>query len=672
MIHLLFIRNETTIPPSLREVFSTPDLKIILKTSADEVSSALGRGAIDTAIIYADAGDDALSRQLKRLRALQPELFTVVLAPEYSVTGERTAFAAGADFYFAAPFPAQSLLRLCSGREAQPTTDGGKDFNQTAVVTRKAASGDASSTLHTLRDLSHILTYSLDYKAFTQHFILKLRDHISFSRIGIFLESSAKQSLIKKAETNQLKCIASIGLPVDLVECFQLSRSSGIGRELSEEPRILQGHASRHSDPVRQYASTVAKEFAILGCHTAIPISDREGSIGVAVLNGPVTGREYTNDELELLYILMEELGLAIRNSRLHGELAQHSRLIENVLHSMSSGALVFGEDLRVLYANDPAKQFLGIELSDTHRDIDFAELPSQLAGPIHRTVEKGETSEPFLIAGATEGNTFRVSIFPFPQKGELLLLPRPTMVIIEDFTKIEASKQSAVDASKSELISLIAERFAHEIRNSLVPLTTHAQLIDQKIEQPKFQASLKKALSTETARIKRFSEQMLYMAQSSIAGSQETQLAALINHAFERAQSSASNTTAKLRFENHADGTTVQANPEALLHALEEVFLNSMQAEPGEQEIHVILDESNEGILRLHIKDGGPGIPADILQHATEAFYTTRNTGVGLGLAVARKIIHEHNGYLRLHPRNSENTCDLEIELPSLLQTTA
>lgn len=643
----------------------------VKRFSCSKASTALARGAFDFVVIYADTGEDTLRRNLRRVREAQPEVFVLVLAPEYSLSAETTAFDEGADFYFAEPFPAQSLLRLLSSCNQKPA----RPDRQPAVTpenNQKTTSVDASSTLHTLRDLSHILSFSLDDRAFNQHFILKLRDHISFSRIGIFIESSAKQSLIKNNETNHLTCIASIGLPSDLVDCFQLSRSTGIGREISEEPCVLHGRGSRYDAFAGQAESTIDKEFAILGCHTAIPISDREGSIGVAVLNGPITGREYTDDELELLYILMEELGLAIRNSRLHTELAQHGQLIENVLHSMSSGALVCGEDLQVLYANDPAKRFLGIEISDAHREIDFAELPTQLAGPIHRAVEKGELTEPFLIPGPSEESTFRVSIFPFTQKGELVLLPRPTMIIIEDFTKIEATKQSAVDETKTTVISLIAERFAHEIRNSLVPLTTHAQLIDKKFEQPEFQASLKKALMTETARIKRFSEQMLYMAQPSNAGSVETRLADLVENAFDRARSNATGVKARLRFENQAESSIIQANPEALTYAIEEIILNSMQAEADEQEIRVTLEDNNEGILCMQIQDGGPGIPENILDHATEAFYTTRNTGIGLGLSVANKIISEHNGFLRLYPRNSEKNCDLEIELPLLLTTTA
>ncbi len=669
MSHFLFIRNEPSIPTSLREVFSAPQNRIIIRQSALEAQSALARGAFDSVIVYAEGDTLELSRTLREIRELAPKISVVVIAPQYDVSAEKEAFDSGADLYFAEPIPTQTLVRVLANQRGDSESLMIAPERTDRTIERPAASANSASTLHVLRDLSHILSFSLDYKAFTQHFILKLRDHISFSRIGIFLESSAKQSLVKNTRSKHLTCVASLGLPADLVDCFQLSREVGIGRELSEHPRIL--HKSGHSQaPFQQASASIDKEFSVLGCHIAIPITDREDAIGLAVLNGPVTGREYTEDELELLYLLMEELGLAIRNSRLHSELAQHGQLIENVMHSMSSGAIVFSEDLDILYINDAAKRFLGVGQNNPDRSIEFAELPSKLAMPVHRAVEKGELPDPFKISGLALDDVYQVSIFPFTQKGELMLLPRPTMVIIEDFTKIEASKETALADTKTEIISLIAERFAHEIRNSLVPLSTHAQLIDKKIEQPKFQASLKSAMLKETARIKRFSEQMLYLAQSSHTGGTDLLLEDIIKSAFERARQHLGNAQAKLIIDNKAERATLEANPEALTYAFEELFNNSMLAEPGSQKIHVQIQQNNEGILCVRLRDGGPGLSAEVIAKATEPFYTTRNTGVGLGLSVANKVISEHHGYLRLNNRSEERDWDIEIELPSLLAT--
>ncbi|MGZ0710142.1 ATP-binding protein [Coraliomargarita sp. W4R53] len=644
---------------------------MIVRQSALEAESSLTRGVFDAVIIYIENDASELSRSLREVRELAPDIFIVILAPEYDLSIEDASFEQGADLYFAEPIPVQTLIRVLINQGAPPDKYQADHLNRAdPPIERPSSRSHAASTLNVLRDLSHILSFSLDYKAFTQHFILKLRDHISFGRIGIFVEGSAKQSLVKNKKSKHLSCIASLGLPSDLVDCFQLSREVGIGYELSEYPRILRQDGHSHS-PIKNTSSAVEKEFSVLGCHLAIPITDRENVIGLAVLNGPVTGRDYSEDELELLYLLMEELGLAIRNSRLHSELTQHGQLIENVMHSMSSGAIVFSENLEILYINNAAKRFLDLGGNNSERSIEFAELPSKLAVSVHRAVEKGEIPEPFRIVGVESDNLYQVSIFPFTQKGELMLLPRPTMVILEDFTKIEANKQSALASSKTEIISLIAERFAHEIRNSLVPLSTHAQLIDKKIEQPKFQASLKSAMLKETARIKRFSEQMLYLAQSTHSGSTDLRLNEVINDAFNRARTHLGNTQAELELDNQAGRAALEANPEALTYAFEELFLNSMQAEPGKQQIKVKMLQNNEGILCIRLRDCGPGLTQEIIEKATEPFYTTRHTGVGLGLSVAHKVITEHNGYLRLNSRSEDCDWDVEIELPSLLVHT-
>lgn len=667
MSHFLFIRNEPTIPNTLREVFSAPENRIITRQSATQAESALTRGAFDAVIVYADCEEAETRRSIDEIRELSKEVFVVVLAPEYSIELEQKSFEAGADLYFSEPIPVKTLARVLGNRPSLDPTAGTAPHIRAETEVERSPANSNASTLHVLRDLSHILSFSLDYKAFTQHFILKLRDHISFSRIGIFLESSAKQTLVKNARSKHLSCVASIGLPSDLVDCFQLSREVGIGRELYEHPRIL--HRSRQSRaPFEHESASIDKEFAILGCQLAIPITDREDTIGLAILSGPVTGRNFTEDELELLYLLMEELGLAIRNSRLHSELAQHGQLIENVMHSMASGAIVFSEDLDILYINDAAKRFLNVGQNNPNRAIDFAELPTKLTAPVHQAVEKGQLLDPFKMVGLNHNEVYQVSIFPFTQEGELPLLPRPTMVIIEDFTKIEASKETALKDTKTEVISLIAERFAHEIRNSLVPLSTHAQLIDKKIGQPKFQQSLKNSMLKETARIKRFSEQMLYLAQSSQTGGTEIQLEELLKQAFDRAALHLGNTNAELSVKNISDHCHIQANPEAMTYAFEELFINSMQAEPGEQSIQIEISNSQEGILRLRWKDGGPGLEEGVISQATEPFFTTRNTGVGLGLSVANKVFSEHHGYLRLNARTTESNWDFEIELPSLL----
>lgn len=668
VIHILLNTSDQQIPESLRVSLTAPEIRIMALAEVADAQTALDREVFDSAIIYADEAHSSWEEQLLALRG-SGSIFILVLAPVYSVEAEAKAFAAGADMYLAEPVPAQSLIRLLKRQSSTPS--GSLPPADTRRSPSQAPFPVASqSPLHILREFSYVLGFSLDYKAFTQHFIIKLRDQVRFSRIGIFLEPSKTHSLVQEPGGRHLECIASHGLPHDLVQCFQLNRQTGIGRALIEQPRVLD--LNRIEEGLRdKHYDTIVKEFNVLGCNLAIPLSDRERTIGVAMISGPVSSREYSEDELELLYLLMEELGVAIRNSRLHLELANHGKLIENVLGSITSGAIVVGEDLQLHYANAVARRFLKIDGSPKKR-IDFAQLPKRVATAVHSAVEKGESVEPFYMPGQTPGELFKISIFPFQVKGELPLLPQPTMVMIEDFTKIEASKRQALESDREQLISLISERFAHEIRNSLVPLSTHAQLIDQRIEDPKFQKSLKASLLKETARIKRFSEQMLYLAQDPTTGDANVLLQDAVMLGFENAKKYLGLDKAKLQLAEDAEDGRVGGNPEAIAYALEELFLNALQSNPEEPEVFIEITRSHEGILRLRMRDEGSGFMAETVEKAAEPFFTSRNTGVGLGISVAKKLISEHDGFLQLNVRSTDKEWDLEIQLPEqLTQTT-
>lgn len=661
MTHLLLISHDEEVPYSLKEVFTAKDLRTIIRAQAQDSLETIERGVFDCAIIYAPTTPQSLLTQVTQLRQANKDLFIIAISSKYNEQTEANALTNGADLYFAEPIPAQTLKRLIQQQRHNSTHNTLNPLPTPPKTPTSSTNAQTSFALKTLRDFSNILTYSLDSKALTQQFIFKLREHIRFSRIGIFLEDPAKQSLVKGSPPTHLTCITALGLPNDLMECFQLSRDAGIGKTLTSHPRVLD---QRQLD-FNSENDFIRKEFDILGCHLALPISDRERTLGVAVLNGPVTDRDFSQEELELLYLLLEELGVAIQNSRLHDDLANHGQLIDNVLRSMSSGAIAISEHLEILYANSSAHHFLNLP-EHTHTPMQWADLPNQIAIPVHRAVTLHETPAPFKITSPQNQNVYRISIIPLSQQSQTAPVPRPVMLMIEDFTLIEFNKAAELQTSRDELISLIAERFAHEIRNSLVPLTTHAQLLDRKINNPTFQTSLKNALLNETNRIKRFSEQMLFIAQDTNTTNTPFNPIQIIHDAYQRAQTQLKRTNIPLNLLNQLDSTELQGDIETLGYALEELFLNALQASPNDSDVTLRLHNPQPETLSIQLRDSGPGFSTETIRQATEPFYTTRNTGIGLGLSIAKKIISNHNGNLTILDRN-KHSWDIEIQLPTV-----
>jgi two-component system sensor kinase FixL len=102
----------------------------------------------------------------------------------------------------------------------------------------------------------------------------------------------------------------------------------------------------------------------------------------------------------------------------------------------------------------------------------------------------------------------------------------------------------------------------------------------------------------------------------------------------------------------------------------LQQVLLNlvlnaadAMAANPaGSRQINVITS-AEEGVARLSVSDGGCGLPEDV-EKLFEPFYTTKQHGLGMGLAICRSIVSAHGGRLKAEP-HAERGAVFHLEIP-------
>ena len=127
------------------------------------------------------------------------------------------------------------------------------------------------------------------------------------------------------------------------------------------------------------------------------------------------------------------------------------------------------------------------------------------------------------------------------------------------------------------------------------------------------------------------------------------------------------------LAAEDAAPATTLdldQAPPTWSLDAirmrqvLENLLRNALQASKHGVVKARVFVESN--VLVYIVDDDGPGFPDDVLENVFEPFFTTKSRGVGLGLAVARRIVFMHGG--TISARNKiEGGAELKVSIPQI-----
>jgi signal transduction histidine kinase/DNA-binding NarL/FixJ family response regulator len=654
MVHILVITESNEFTESLRVVLSEKNFRLHYCPEPSKAFTLL-KAAMPKACIV-DAGTDAISalEMVKQIRETAPSITLLVCSQNDDRQWEEDAFIHGADFILHKPLRGallQKILERQSGRAERtlppPVESGSSNFLRTGPTGGRGETLPASA-LEIMRDFSRILSYSLDLKSFVHQFSLKLREIISVNRIAILLRKPAApfSGIASTPEDSRLDCVCSIGIETDLFQYFQLNLNSGIGGTVSRSGQILKADFDNNL-LIRQDEET-RREFEVLGCQVAIPIVDRERCLGVALLGGRLTGSQFSDEELQLLFHLMEELGLAVRNNRLHEELANNHELISDVISQFRSGCLVISQDLTVLHANPALVEYLQ---KKPGRRVEFSDLPTKIASRIYDVVQHGKSVEPFMFSDFPEDNRiFRVSIFPLKtRRGHN---GTATMVLMEDFTQVEKAKETELEAQNAQTIALIAERFAHEIRNALVPLSTHHQLLDSDFDKDGFRSSLDKTMGRQINRISRFADQMLLLSRSRNGTDSSASLKSLLAKAFEEA-SSYCGRVGDLNWSSPFHDCEIRGDLSTLKYAYMEILLNALQSGEDRAEITISSEfqkmNGSQTFVSVDFLDGGKGFSEREAQDAVKPFFTTRNVGIGLGLTVAEKIIHAHGGSLEI-----------------------
>ncbi len=87
-------------------------------------------------------------------------------------------------------------------------------------------------------------------------------------------------------------------------------------------------------------------------------------------------------------------------------------------------------------------------------------------------------------------------------------------------------------------------------------------------------------------------------------------------------------------------------------------LLLNAQNAMTSGGRIEITLDYDKEAkIVRMEVKDNGPGIPEEIRKKIFQPFFTTRTDGTGLGLATCLKNVQYHGGSIEVRSKVGHGT---------------
>jgi signal transduction histidine kinase/CheY-like chemotaxis protein len=686
---ILVLADHPDTAEAIRAALNPEQYRIVHRTSLEESEPLLAHGRVHLCVLDTDLTGVQALWLVERARRQAPKCPLVVLAGARQAEWEEEAYLQGVAQVISKPLRprlVQAIVDRLVGRTVttEPASNGGTSARPPAksstgtdfftlpgarsgeMAPETPAVGPARSGFEVLRKFSAILTHSLDAEGLLRQFLLLLRDLVSINRAVIFLRQPVVLTAAARSaeEGRSLRPVCWLSVSASVLEHVELSLEAGLGAALQQVGRIL-----RRSSPELLQDPEAQKEFELLGMQVAVPIMDREQLLGVALFDGHITGEPLANPELELVFHLLEQVGLALRNIWLHDQLVANHQMLAEILRELSSACVVVGPDLSILHANKAARRLFR-STSRRTGEPEFSDLPAALGSKVYQVLKTGAGLPTFRYTPEdAPGTVFMVSIVPF-RSGTLGGGMASALLIADDRTQAERLQKLELETAHLRLIRTMADRLVHEIGNALVPLATHQQLLAERFEDAEFRQSLDQALATGVQRINRLLQQMRFLAGEAVGGAGEpVPLGPLIQEAFQEAQRHLPQSRARLQYQDLGKPVFVQGDRAALRHALTEVLLNALQSSPEEATVAVRLMSQANGTghpsLLIEIRDSGSGFTPETAQKAVEPFFTTRNVGLGLGLAVTRRIVEGHRGRLELVPAGEERSGVVRIVLP-------
>ncbi len=237
------------------------------------------------------------------------------------------------------------------------------------------------------------------------------------------------------------------------------------------------------------------------------------------------------------------------------------------------------------------------------------------------------------------------------------------TILLIRDLTEVRRLEKELQRSERMAALGKMAAGVAHELRNPLSSIKGLALLLRGHFTAGSREAGTADLLVGEVERLNRSIGELLEYARPAQLQRQEVVVNALVEETLALIAADARLSGVVVTFLPAPDLPGIDLDPDRIKQVLLNLLLNALQAMPSGGALRVAT-VSVDGTLEIRIEDSGVGIPAENLGRVFDPYYTTKNDGTGLGLALSVKIVEEHGGTITIGSRPGESTA-VCISLP-------
>ena len=215
----------------------------------------------------------------------------------------------------------------------------------------------------------------------------------------------------------------------------------------------------------------------------------------------------------------------------------------------------------------------------------------------------------------------------------------------------IQEREQQLIRSERLATVGRMASQITHEVRNPLASIGLYAELLGDEITGETGAEALRllASIASEVDRLAEITENYLRFARFPQARHEREELGAIAEAVLEFSRAELAQAGIALEVSVASDLPEIAADESQLRQALLNLVRNAREAMASGGRLQVTVDAAGGGArqVRLRLSDSGAGIPEADRAKIFDPFFSTKEKGTGLGLALVQQIVAEHGGHI-------------------------
>ncbi|EJM62822.1 trifunctional serine/threonine-protein kinase/ATP-binding protein/sensor histidine kinase [Pseudomonas sp. GM48] len=402
-----------------------------------------------------------------------------------------------------------------------------------------------------------------------------------------------------------------------------------------------------------------------------LPLMNQAKLTGALYLENNLTARVFSPARIAVLKLVASQAAISLENARLYREVAEREGKIRRLVDANIIGILVWNADGDIIEANDAFLRMLGYEREDLvsgclrWRDLttpEFRELSEHFLAQAVRTgyaqpyekeyFRKDGSRLPVIVglamfeASSKEGVAFVLDLTERKQAEEK---------IRESERRYREVQTELAHANRVATMGQLVASIAHEVNQPIAAaiLNADAALRWLNMQPPEVEEvrTVLGSLITDANRAADVLGRIRRHIRKAPPQKGAVDINAAIREMIEFTRGQIMKSGALIRTQLNDGLPFIEGDRVELQQVLLNLIMNALEAmngvSEGERQLHISALLNDAGCVLVSVSDSGPGFASENAEQIFASFYTTKPTGLGMGLSICRSIIEAHGGRL-------------------------